>query len=662
MFLTAATGSSQETAPPAEASTKLKTLNDHFPFSVPPTVQAWQTRSQTLKDRVLIANGLWPMPDKTPLGAVIHDRSERDGFVTEKVYFESFPGHFVTGMLFRPATDNSLGIRDGKRPGVLCPHGHGGRLLRYDDDELAELIETGGEVHENSGRSPRYARCAHLARMGCVAFVFDMLGYADSQQVSFETSHRHADPRPEENDRSRPCLYSIDADLNLQSVMGWQTWNAIRALDFLASLPDVDAERLGVTGGSGGGTQTILVGAIDPRVKVSFPNGMVSTSMQGGCYCENCNYLRVDTGNVELAALLAPRPQGMTAADDWTRDMMTDGYPELKKLYTMLGAADNVMCRALLHFPHNYNYVTRATMYPLMAKHLGLPDDVPLVEQDAELPPDEDLHVWNDSHPMPAETGIPHERRVLAWWKEQSDAKLAESLPGSGADRAAGPQPKSPLAEFHATYGTAWRAMLAVPESGRRDLSSMITILPEGKRRGTLIDCGNRETTVAEVRPFLDEGFEVVVPFSDGDGDSSVQRLVDNGKAYSAFTFGYNPTEFARRVDTLVKLIDEKSKNGQVVQLRGSGESAAWAVAAAVSAGDKVERCIVEPESFRFADVEHYSDRRFVPGAVKYGDLPVLMALRAPHALTLVAPADDAKRIVEAAYKQAGAPENLTVR
>ena len=114
-------------------------------------------------------------------------------------------------------------------------------------------------------------------------------------------------------------FYSIDADLRLQSIMGLQTWNAIRALDFLASLPDVDPERLAVTGGSGGGTQSILLGAIDDRIKVSFPNGMVSTSMQGGCYCENCNYLRVGTGNVELAALFAPKPQAMTAADDWTR-------------------------------------------------------------------------------------------------------------------------------------------------------------------------------------------------------------------------------------------------------------------------------------------------------------------------------------------------------
>ena len=84
---------------------------------------------------------------------------------------------------------------------------------------------------------------------------------------------RHRDPRPEEGEPGPWCLYSTAAELRLQSVMGLQTWNSIRALEFLASLPDVDPDRLAVTGGSGGGTQTILPGAIDERPRVAFPNG-----------------------------------------------------------------------------------------------------------------------------------------------------------------------------------------------------------------------------------------------------------------------------------------------------------------------------------------------------------------------------------------------------
>ena len=85
-----------------------------------------------------------------------------------------------------------------------------------------------------------------------------------------------------------------------------------------------------MTGASGGGTQTFILCAIDPRVQVAFPAVMVSTAMQGGCTCENACVLRVGTGNIEFAALFAPKPLGMTAANDWTKEMATKGFPELK--------------------------------------------------------------------------------------------------------------------------------------------------------------------------------------------------------------------------------------------------------------------------------------------------------------------------------------------
>src|SRR5205823_8226071 len=119
-----------------------------------------------------------------------------------------------------------------------------------------------------------------------------------------------------------------DAELRLQSFMGLQTLNSVRALDFLISLPDVDPSRIGMTGASGGGTQTFILAAIDNRLAAAFPAVMVSTAMQGGCVCENCSYLRVNTGNVEIAGLFAPKPLAMSAAKDWTAELMTKGYPE----------------------------------------------------------------------------------------------------------------------------------------------------------------------------------------------------------------------------------------------------------------------------------------------------------------------------------------------
>ena len=281
---------------------ELKDLNGEFQFHVPSSKEAWDARAGELRRQVLVSTGLWPLPKRTPLNAVIHGRVKRDGFTVEKVYFESMPNHYVTGLLFRP--DDG---QDKKRPVVLCPHGHGGRQQDYGAEKIRELIAEGAERWEESGRYPKLARCATLARMGCVTFIFDMLGYADSQQISYELAHRYAKTRPELEGKERWGLYTAQAEMRLQSVMGIQTWNSIRCLDFLLELPEADPTRVGVTGGSGGGTQTILLCAIDDRPTVAFPNGMVSTSMQGGCTCENCTLLRVGTGNVELAALFAPQ-------------------------------------------------------------------------------------------------------------------------------------------------------------------------------------------------------------------------------------------------------------------------------------------------------------------------------------------------------------------
>ena len=157
---------------------------------------------------------------------------------------------------------------------------------------MRKQIVQGAERFEDGGRTPLQSRCVQLARMGCVVFHWDMIGYADSQQLSFELAHRFAKQRAEMNRSVGWGLYSPQAESHFQSVMGLQALSSIRALDFLLSLPDVDRTRIGVTGASGGGTQTFILSAIDPRVTVSFPAVMVSTAMQGGCTCENACGLR----------------------------------------------------------------------------------------------------------------------------------------------------------------------------------------------------------------------------------------------------------------------------------------------------------------------------------------------------------------------------------
>ncbi|HTE19653.1 MAG TPA: acetylxylan esterase, partial [Armatimonadota bacterium] len=279
--------------PPNDARLQpLKDLDGYFPFTPPKSKAEWDTRAEAVRRRILVSQGLWPMPTKTPLKAVIHGKIERPEYTVEKVYFESAPGLFVTGNLYRPKNVK------GKAPGVLFAHGHwqDARLSEETEANLRQEIATGQERFEQGGRSRFQSMCVQLARMGCVVWQWDMLSDSDAVQLSRTTVHGFAKQRPEMNRTDGWGLYSSQAEARLQSVMGLQTWNAVRSLDFLLSLPEVDPERTAITGASGGGTQTMLLAAIDPRVKLSFPAVMVSTAMQGGCTCENASLLRVDTG------------------------------------------------------------------------------------------------------------------------------------------------------------------------------------------------------------------------------------------------------------------------------------------------------------------------------------------------------------------------------
>ncbi len=173
-------GAAQE-APPNDTERfvlpPLQTLDGYFPFSPPASPQEWQTRRTVLRENLLVSLGLWPLPQRTPLNPVVHGAIDCGDYTVEKVYFESLPGFFVTGNLYRPKQVT------GPLPAVLCPHGHwrNGRFLWTGDDEIQRELEAGAEKFASNARSVLQARCASLARLGCLVFHYDMLGYADSQ-------------------------------------------------------------------------------------------------------------------------------------------------------------------------------------------------------------------------------------------------------------------------------------------------------------------------------------------------------------------------------------------------------------------------------------------------------------------------------------------------
>ncbi|MEM1225422.1 MAG: acetylxylan esterase [Planctomycetota bacterium] len=651
----------------------LKTLHDHFPMSVPDSVEDWELRASQLRLRVAIATGLHPMPTRGPIHAEVRDPIQRSGFQFSKVAFESLPGHFVTGLLFEPTGANRP---SGKLPGILCPHGHGGRMQRHDRETIQSLIESGDERFVASGSTPKLARCAALARLGCVVFIPDMLGYGDSVQIGFDVAHRHHRLRGGEHVPAGQApiqFFSTPADARLLSIMGLQTFNAIRSIDFLCTLANVDPHRLAVTGGSGGGTQSILLAALDDRVRVSFPNGMVSTSMQGGCPCENACHLRVGTGNVELAALMAPRPMAMTAADDWTRDMMRDGYPQLSRLYGMFQEPSNVACQPLLQFKHNYNFVTRGVMLSWMNRHLGLGHDEPVTEVDFDSIRDAEATVWDDDHPPPTNVGLAHERDVLSWWTRQSEQGMSGAL-GSGAT----------AESFDQWIRPALRTLYSVDEvsSPVKSPSSDVKLRtwePKRVKHGATVlwldavdsITKDRDWTPsrfpAELQPLINAGHRIVrMPLTyDGEPWSQSRRQAMNVQpSHSvAMTFGYNMPAAVVACHTVLKQIKriDATRRGGIILVAPS-HAAVVALPVAAIAGSTVVDAMIGTHGDRTANLNYADDVRFVPGAIKYGDMDAWAAMRAPHRLTLIGETVQSMPTASSIYRDRGAADELTFR
>lgn len=672
----------------------LKDLNGYFPFDPVEDKTQWNKRAERVRRQMKVALGIWPEPTRTPLNAVVHGKIEKEDYTVEKVFFESVPGYFVTGNLYRPK-----GFQ-GKRPGILCPHGHwaNGRFYDVGEDGVKKQIAEGGEKFEEGGRSPLQARCVTLARLGCVVFHYDMLGYADSKQLSFELVHRFAKQRAEANSKTDWGYFSPQAESHLQSVMGLQIWSGIRAFDFLDTLPDVDTERLAVTGASGGGTQTMILGAIDPRPATIVPAVMVSTAMQGGCTCENCSLLRVGTGNVEFAALFAPKPQLVTAADDWTREMETKGFPELTKHYQLLGAGEHVALSAPLQFKHNYNYVNRAAMYHWFNKHLKLGAEEPIVEQDYNRLTEEEMTVWNDDHPQPA-GGFDFEKELLAWLTKDANKQLAALSPknekslrqlkevvGGGIDAIIGRDlPDAKHIEYKQSFKNdqgdylEMAGMLTHKVSDEKQEQIPILFLyPKdwNKQVVVWVSSDGKASVDAEdetIAKLLKAGTCVIGvdllyqgEFLTGDEPFTKTRKVENPREAAAYTFGYNHSVFARRVHDLLTVASYVKTHGlapEEVVMVGLDEQAGPLVAAArAQARDAIDRAVIDTHGFRFGDVNDIHSVNFLPGGAKYLDLPGMLAVAAPERLWLAGEAElGMDSVLSDAYSAAGAKENLTI-
>ncbi len=276
----------------------------------------WEARRDTLRKEVrerLGIDKLLPLCSKEkPEYSKIR---KFDGYTVQNFRLKTANGHTVCGSIYAPTSK-------GKHPLIICPNGHFSNG-RY------------GKVQQ--------LRLGTLARMGAICVDYDLWGWGESADEVGSKAHQ----TPEAH------------------VM--QALNGIRILDWMIQRKDVDTKRIGVNGGSGGGTQTVLLTVLDDRFTAANPVVSVSSWFDGGCPCESGMPIQLAGGgtcNAELAAMFAPKPMMLVSdGGDWTSTTPELEYPYLQRIYGFYGATDKV---SNIHLPkerHDFGDNKRNAVY-----------------------------------------------------------------------------------------------------------------------------------------------------------------------------------------------------------------------------------------------------------------------------------------------------------
>jgi dienelactone hydrolase len=589
-------------------------------FKAPGSAQAWRDRAEAVRDQLRVTLGLLPEPPKTPLKPRVFGKVERDGYTVEKVVLETVPGLLLSGNLYRPAGSTT------RRPAVLCPHGHG------PEGRIGEMTQS---------------RCIRLAKLGAVVFTYDMVGYVDSKPFGHEFSNDHL---------TRWGL----------SLATLQTWNSIRALDWISTLPDVDPARIGATGESGGGTQVFLLTALDRRIKVSAPVVMVSAAFQGGCVCENSAGLRHGTDNVEFAALCAPRPLKLVGATgDWTAETMTRAYPALREVYDLYGTTDRISAD-VFNFPHNYNQTSRNAVYPFLGRWLlGIRDAESTLEGAQVLEKPEDLRTFPNDEATGAglQTAAQVEAHLTATLAAQlnglapadssSDWEAARALIGTTRRIRVGVVVPTPaeiiekdrrrttigrISARHSVVGRGPREEIPVIRLDPPNGNGRVTVVFDREGKSGLVDAAGVWNPA--VKALLERGQTVVGfdPLYIGEAFDNASPAWSRPVVSHANT--YNKTLAADRMQDLATVIAWAGSRPDVTEVNliagpEVGPLALLALPSLVGLG----RTAIDLGGFDYGDgSQEIPDGLDLPGVLQFGGLKAAAAIASPAPLRITRP------------------------
>lgn len=289
--------------------------------------EAWEQRAEQLRkevrQRLELDEALAKcVKDVKPILSKIR---KFDGYTVQNFALETWPGLYVCGSIYTPRAK-------GKHPLIICPNGHFG---------------------DGRYRKDQQQRMGNLARMGAICVDYDLYGWGESALQVGSKAHRKSEAH---------VIQAMDGILILDYM--------------LANRKDVDATRIAANGGSGGGTASVLLTALDKRFTAAAPVVSLASHFDGGCPCESGKAIQLSCGgtcNAELAAMMAPNPLLVVSdGGDWTASVPWLEYPYLQRIYGFYGAADKV---SNVHLPkegHDFGPNKRNAVYQFFVDVFGL--------------------------------------------------------------------------------------------------------------------------------------------------------------------------------------------------------------------------------------------------------------------------------------------------
>jgi hypothetical protein len=532
-------------------------MSDPRPY-VPATLREWQARAQALRPALSRTLGLDPAPADTPLDVRVTGSLQRDGYTIDRVAYQTWPGFYATGWLYRPAT------LDEPAPAILNPHGH----------------------WQDGARNPTVqARLIGLARRGYVALAVD-------------------------------SLHVTDFPIGLCSLTV-MTWNNLRGIDLLQSLPEVDGERIGCTGASGGGQQTMYAAALDDRIKATVNVCLVThfkkilfSDERTHCECNHVPGLMALTDEPEICGLIAPRPSlYLCVTGDWTADFPTDEYPDMQRMYDLHGAGDAIDVEQW-DCGHDYHAEMRSRMYAWFARHLGIDEPSDLAEREEDLLPADTLNDLDG--PVPSSrpwTDFP------MFYREQHAGDAGPLTPDAlqrllGEDRRSLHARRAPHVDAHGDHVVLGATGVPIPVTAHAHGGS------ECKGLALVLHPDGRQTVGADdARTLQEAGWDVLL--------ADVRLRGELAIRWGLNTVVWGRPEIGMAVDDIANLLDSRANAYTQVACVGLGEMGWVAVCAAVM-DSRITQVLAPGLSPRFLDGP---DAVSLPNLLRCGTADDLLAL-----------------------------------